>query len=159
MRRQLHQTLAKVSDDLQRRHTFNTAIAANMELLNALSKFEDDSANGKAIRHEVLEGIVLMLSPIVPHICRQLWFDLGHDTDIVVERWAQVDESALQQDTVQMMIQVNGKIRGKIEVALAASKEAIEAQALASEEVQRSLGGAQVKKIIVVPNKLVSIVI
>jgi leucyl-tRNA synthetase len=159
LRRQLHQTLAKVSDDLQRRHTFNTAIAANMELLNALSKFEDDSVNGKAIRHEVLEGIVLMLSPIVPHICRQLWFDLGHDTDIVVERWAQVDESALQQDTVQMMIQVNGKIRGKIEVALAASKEAIEAQALASEEVQRSLGGAQVKKIIVVPNKLVSIVI
>jgi leucyl-tRNA synthetase len=159
IRRQLHKTLDKVGDDLNRRHTFNTAIAENMKLLNSLSKFSDDSVNGKAIRQEILEGIVLMLSPIVPHICRQLWFDLGHENDIVTERWAVVDKSALQQDSVQMMIQVNGKIRGKIEVALTASKEAIEAQALASEEVQRSLGGAQVKKIIVVPNKLVSIVI
>ncbi len=159
MRRQLHQTLAKVSDDLKRRHTFNTAIAANMELLNALNKFEDDSANGKAIRHEVLEGIVLMLSPIVPHIARQLWFDLGHDNDIVTERWASVDESALQQAAVQMMIQVNGKIRGKIEVALSASKEIIEAQALANEDIKKLIGENPIKKMIVVPNKLVSIVI
>jgi leucyl-tRNA synthetase len=159
IRRQLHQTLAKVSDDLNRRHTFNTAIAANMELLNALNKFEDDSANGKAIRQEILEGIVLMLSPIVPHIARQLWFDLGHAQDVVTERWASVDESALQQESVQMMIQVNGKIRGKIEVALTASKESIEAQALANEDIKKLIGENPIKKMIVVPNKLVSIVI
>ena len=159
IRRQLHQTLAKVGDDLNRRHTFNTAIAANMELLNSLSKFEDNSENGKAIRQEILEGIVLMLSPIVPHIARQLWFDLGHSSDIVHELWATVDESALQQDTVQMMIQVNGKLRGKIEVALNATKENIEAQALAQEEIKKLIGDNPIKKIIVVPNKLVSIVI
>jgi leucyl-tRNA synthetase len=159
IRRQLHQTLAKVGDDLNRRHTFNTAIAANMELLNSLSKFEDTSENGKAIRQEILEGIVLMLSPIVPHIARQLWFDLGHSSDIVHELWATVDESALQQDSVQMMIQVNGKLRGKIEVALNATKESIEAQALAQEEIKRAIAESPIKKIIVVPNKLVSIVI
>jgi leucyl-tRNA synthetase len=159
IRRQLHQTLEKVSDDLNRRHTFNTAIAANMELLNNLNKFEDDSANGKAIRQEILEGIVLMLSPIVPHIARQLWFDLGHKNDVVSEPWANVDKSALQQDSVQMMIQVNGKLRGKIEVALNANKESIEMQALAQEEIKKLIGNNLIKKIIVVPNKLVSIVI
>jgi leucyl-tRNA synthetase len=159
IRRQLHQTLAKVGDDLNRRHTFNTAIAANMELLNSLSKFEDDSANGKAIRQEILEGIVLMLSPIVPHICRQLWLDLGHQNDIVTEPLAMVDESALQQESLQMMIQVNGKLRGKIEVAPNATKEAIEAKALAQDEIKKLIGDNPVKKIIIVPNKLVSIVI
>jgi leucyl-tRNA synthetase len=160
MRRQLHQALAKVTDDMSRRHTFNTAIAANMELLNGLAKFEDDSQNGKAIRQEVLESIVLMLSPIIPHVCQALWESLGHtDEDIVLASWPVLDESALVQDAIEMVIQVNGKLRGKISVAATASKEAIEAIVLADEAIQRHLEGKAIKKLIVVPQKLVSIVV
>ena len=160
MRRQLHQTLSKVSDDMSRRHTFNTAIAANMELLNGLAKFEDDSQPGKAIRQEVLESIVLMLSPIIPHVCQELWECLGHTgDDIVLAAWPELDESALQQDAIEMVIQVNGKLRGKISVAATATKEAIEAIVLADENVQRHLEGKAIKKLIVVPQKLVSIVV
>ncbi|WP_349431710.1 leucine--tRNA ligase [Methylomarinum sp. Ch1-1] len=158
MRRQLHQALSKVSDDLSRRHTFNTAIAANMELINALSKFDDATDNGKAIKQEVLEAIVLMLAPIIPHVCQQLWQELGHDSDIVVESWPTIDQSAMQQDSLQMVIQVNGKLRSKLDVAVSASKEEIEALALADDNVQRYLGDKAVKKVIVVPKKLVNIV-
>lgn len=160
MRRQLHQALAKVTDDMSRRHTFNTAIAANMELLNGLAKFEDDSETGKAIRQEVLESIVLMLSPIIPHVCQELWECLGHTgEDIVLTAWPEMDESALVQDAIEMVIQVNGKLRCKISVAATASKEVIEAIVLADEAVQRHLEGKAIKKLIVVPQKLVSIVV
>ena len=160
MRRQLHQALAKVTDDMSRRHTFNTAIAANMELLNGLAKFEDDSHSGRAIRQEVLESIVLMLSPIIPHVCQELWECLGHaGEDIVLAAWPKLDESALQQDAIEMVIQVNGKLRGKISVAATATKEAIEAIVLEDENVQRHLEGKAIKKLIVVPQKLVSIVV
>ena len=160
MRRQLHQALAKVTDDMSRRHTFNTAIAANMELLNGLAKFEDDSQSGRAIRQEVLERIVLMLSPIIPHVCQELWECLGHaGEDIVLAAWPELDESALQQDAIEMVIQVNGKLRGKISVAATATKEAIEAIVLEDENVQRHLEGKAIKKLIVVPQKLVSIVV
>ena len=160
MRRQLHQALAKVTDDMSRRHTFNTAIAANMELLNGLAKFEDDSQSGRAIRQEVLESIVLMLSPIIPHVCQELWECLGHASeDIVLAAWPELDESALQQDAIEMVIQVNGKLRGKISVAATATKEAIEAIVLEDENVQRHLEGKAIKKLIVVPQKLVSIVV
>lgn len=159
LRRQLHQSLQKVSDDMARRHTFNTAIAANMELVNALNKFEDDSANGRAVRQEVLEAIVLMLSPIIPHAAQQLWNELGHGDDIVVASWPKIDESALQQDSIEMVVQVNGKLRGKLSVSASASKEQIEALALADENVQRFLEGKPVKKLIVVPQKLVNIVV
>ena len=160
MRRQLHQALAKVTDDMSRRHTFNTAIAANMELLNGLAKFEDDSQTGKAIRQEVLESIVLMLSPIIPHVCQELWQCLGHTgEDIVLAAWPELDESALVQDAIEMVIQVNGKLRGKISVAASASKEAIEAIVLADEAIQKHLEGKAIKKLIVVPQKLVSIVV
>jgi leucyl-tRNA synthetase len=159
LRRQLHQALAKVTDDMARRHTFNTAIAANMELLNAVAKFTDTSANGVALRQELLEAVVLMLSPIIPHVAQALWRELGHDGDIVVASWPAVDESALQQDSLELVIQINGKMRGKITVAANASKEAIEAQVLADEQVLRYLDGKPVKKLIVVPGKLVSIVV
>jgi leucyl-tRNA synthetase len=159
LRRQLHQALQKVTDDMARRHTFNTAIAANMELVNALNKFEDDSANGRATRQEVLEAIVLMLAPIIPHASQALWNELGHNDDIVVAAWPVIDESALQQDAIEMVVQVNGKLRGKLSVAATASKEQVEALALADENVQRYLEGKPVKKLIVVPQKLVNIVV
>ncbi|WAR46714.1 leucine--tRNA ligase [Methylomonas rapida] len=159
LRRQLHQTLQKVTDDMGRRHAFNTAIAANMELVNALNKFEDDSANGRALRQEVLESIVLMLAPIIPHASQQLWNDLGHDSDIVVAVWPEVDESALVQEAIEMVVQVNGKLRGKLSVAANASKEQIEALAMADENVLRYIEGKPVKKLIVVPQKLVNIVV
>lgn len=159
LRRQLHQTLQKVTDDMARRHTFNTAIAANMELVNALNKFEDDDANGRAVRQEVLESVVLMLSPIVPHVAQQLWNELGHEDDIVLAAWPVLDESALQQDEIEMVVQVNGKLRGKLSVAASATKDQVEALALADENVQRYIEGKPIRKLIVVPKKLVNIVV
>jgi len=159
LRRQLHQTLRKVTDDLSRRYTFNTAIAANMEIINALSRFDDGSDNGRAIKQEVLEAVVLMLAPIIPHICQQLWVDLGHDNDIVIASWPLVDESAMQLDSVPMVVQVNGKLRSKLTVSVAASKDEIEAMALADDNVKRYIEDKAVKKVIVVPKKLVNIVV
>ena len=159
LRRQFHHALQKVTDDMARRHTFNTAIAANMELVNALNKFEDDSVNGKAVKQEVLQGIVLMLAPIIPHIAQQLWHELGHESDIVTAAWPLIDESALQQDALEMVVQLNGKLRGKFSVAVNASKEQIEALVLADDNVQRYIEGKPVKKLIVVPQKLVNIVV
>ncbi|MEI6708777.1 MAG: leucine--tRNA ligase [Methylococcales bacterium] len=159
MRRHLHHTIQKVTHDMGVRIIFNTAIAANMELINTLIKFTDESNNGKAIRQEVLEAIVLMLSPMVPHICHQLWLDLGHDNAVVSETWLAVDESALVQDSLDYMIQVNGKLRGKILVSATATNAEIQAAALADEHTQHFINGQPIKKVIVVPNKLVNIVI
>lgn len=159
LRRQLHQTIEKVTDDLGRRHTFNTAIAANMELLNAIGKFASDSPNACAVRREALCAIVLMLSPIVPHICQRLWEDLGQKGSLLDVPWPEADEDALQLDTLEIVIQVNGKLRGKISVGVDASKERLEAIALGDENVKRFIGDKPVKKVIVVPKKLVNIVV
>ncbi|MBT7046139.1 MAG: leucine--tRNA ligase [Gammaproteobacteria bacterium] len=159
MRFKLHETLKKVNDDYGRRLTFNTAIAANMELMNHLAKFSDTSDQAVAIRQEVLESIVLMLAPIIPHLCHQLWQELGHDSVIIDHGWPQVDESALVQDSIEMVVQVNGKVRGKIEVGTDADKSTCEAAALDDERVKRFIDGKQVRKVIVVPKKLVNIVV
>ncbi|MDO9267971.1 MAG: class I tRNA ligase family protein, partial [Methylobacter sp.] len=159
VRRQLHLTIQKVTDDFGRRYTFNTVIAANMELINTLSKFDDDSDNGKAVRHEALEAIVLMLSPIVPHICHQLWLDLGHQQAVVSASWPEVDTTALEQDTLELVLQVNGKLRSKMKVSVNASKEEIEAMALNDEHIKRFIEAQPIKKVIVVPKKLVNIVV
>jgi len=159
VRRQLHLAIQKATDDFGRRYTFNTVIAANMELINTLSKFDDDTGNGKAIRQEVLEAIVLMLSPIVPHICHQLWLDLGHQQAVVSASWPEVDTAALEQDSLELVLQVNGKLRSKIKVSIAATKEEIEAMALNDELIKRFIDGQPVKKVIVVPKKLVNIVV
>ena len=159
VRRQVHQTLQKVTHDMGVRIIFNTAIAANMELVNTLSKFTDDSDNAKAIRQEALEAIVLMLAPIVPHICHQLWLDLGHQEALVTASWPQVDESALEQDSIELVVQVNGKLRGKISVSAQASSEEIQALALSDEQAIRFIDGKTIRKVIVVPNKLVNIVV
>jgi leucyl-tRNA synthetase len=159
VRRQMHQTIQKVSHDMGVRTIFNTAIAANMELVNTLSKFTDDSDNGKAIRQEALESIVLLLAPIVPHICHQLWQDLGHEQAIVSESWPKVDSAALEQDSIELVIQVNGKLRSKMSVSATASSDEVEAMALNDEHVLRFIEGKPVRKVIVVPKKLVNIVV
>ncbi|MFM2435853.1 MAG: leucyl-tRNA synthetase [Pseudomonadota bacterium] len=159
VRRFVHQTIQKVSHDIGVRTIFNTAIAANMELVNTLSKFVDDSDNGKAIRQEALEAIVLMLAPIVPHICHQLWLDLGHQQAVLGVAWPQVDESALVQDTIELVIQVNGKLRSKISISMTATTEEIQVQALNDEMALRFIDGKSIRKVIVVPKKLVNIVV
>ncbi len=159
VRRQLHHTLQKVSHDMGVRFIFNTAIAANMELINTLSKFTDESDNGKAIRQEALTCIVLMLSPIVPHICEQLWRELGHTTSVSLEAWPEHDETALSQDELEFIVQVNGKLRGKVSASADASNAELEALALSDEHVQKHIEGLTIKKVIVVPKKLINIVV
>jgi leucyl-tRNA synthetase len=159
MRRKLHETILKVSDDIGRRYTFNTAIAANMELLNELGRFTDTSEPGRAIMQEALEAVVLMLSPIVPHITHSLWQSLGHTGPVIDSPWPAVDETALEQKTISLVIQVNGKRRGQISVAAESDRAKIEEVALANENVQRYLEGKTLRKIIVVPGRLVNVVV
>jgi len=156
LRRQLHQTIQKVSDDIERRKQFNTAIAAVMELMNALAKLESDDAVTRSVRQEVLEAAVALLAPIVPHIAESLYAELKPGVALV---WPAFDESALVQDEIELMLQVNGKLRGQIRVAAAADKTAIEAAALASDAAQKYLEGQPPKKVVVVPGRLVNIVL
>ncbi|RKZ41731.1 MAG: leucine--tRNA ligase [Gammaproteobacteria bacterium] len=158
LRRQVHETIKKVSDDIGRRYTFNTAIAAMMELLNALSRIED-SPQSRAVVQEGLETVVLMLSPIVPHITQTLWKALGHSGSIMESAWPQVDKSALTRDEIEMVVQVNGKLRGHITISAAADKQTIEKTALNEPKVQRFITGKTIKKVIVVPKKLVNVVV
>ena len=159
LRARLHGTVAKVSDDVGRRTTFNTAIAANMELLNELSRFEDRSGPGRAVMQEALEVVVLMLAPIVPHICHRFWRELGHGDPVIDRPWPEVDESALVCERVEMVVQVNGRKRGTIEVPVGAERAVIEAAALENENVRRFLEGQTVRKLVVVPGRLVNIVV
>jgi leucyl-tRNA synthetase len=158
-RRGVHETIRKVGDDVGRRYTFNTAIAANMELLNAVSRWEDDSDTGRALRHEALEAIVLMLAPIVPHISQALWEALGHPQLIVDHAWPQADAAALERDSVELVVQVNGKMRGKVCVPADADDERICALALAEPNVQRFIEQRALRKTIVVPGRLVNLVV
>jgi len=159
LRRKTHQTIAKISDDLGRRSSFNTAVAASMELINAVNKFDDTSAQGRAVEREALEAVVLMLSPMTPHICHALWSALGRDTALIDERWPAFDESALELDMIELVVQVNGKLRGRVSVPADAAKDAIEELALADENVQRFVEEKPVRKVIVVPGRLVNVVV
>ena len=159
LRRKTHETIQKVSDDFGRRQTFNTAIAATMELLNEVSKLSDRAnPQGLAVEREALEAAILLLAPIVPHITHTLWKALGHSDIPLNAAWPTLDESALVRSTVEVVVQVNGKVRGKLDAPIDAPKEALEQSALALENVQKFLEGVTVRKVIVVPNKLVSIV-
>jgi leucyl-tRNA synthetase len=158
-RRQLHQTIAKVTDDIERRKQFNTAIAAIMELMNAMAKVEGEDPLTRSVKQEAQEAIVLMLAPIVPHICRILIKALKPGACMVGSPWPVVDESALVRNEIELMLQVNGKLRGKLKVAVEAGKEAIEAIALASPEAQKHMEGKPAKKVVVVPGRLVNIVV
>jgi leucyl-tRNA synthetase len=159
LRRQLHQTIAKVTDDVGRRYTFNTAIAAVMELLNELGRFEARSPADRAIVQEALESVVLMLSPMVPHICHRLWRALGHSRAVVDEHWPAADESALAAESVEIVVQVNGKVRGRITVPVGSGEEAVKAAALADDNVSRHMAGKNARRVIVVPGKLVNVVV
>jgi len=159
LRRKTHQTIAKISDDIGRRYTFNTAIAAAMELLNAVNRFDDESDTGRAVVHEALEAVVLMLSPIVPHACHALWSVLGHATPIIDMAWPKADEQALVRDVIEIVVQVNGKLRGRISVPTDADNDAVSAQALADPNVQRFVGKNEILRTIVVPGRLVNIVV
>ncbi len=158
VRRKTHETIAKVSDDFGRRQTFNTAIAAIMELCNELGKVDPAEPVARAVLDEALRAVVLMLGPIVPHTCHALWRELGGEGDVMDARWPAVDESALVRDSIEMVVQVNGKVRARMAVAANADKAAVEAAALAQDNVQRFLEGVAVRKVIVVPGKLVNIV-
>ncbi|VXB52049.1 leucyl-tRNA synthetase [Luteimonas sp. 9C] len=159
LRRQLHEAIQKVGDDYGRRHSFNTAIAAVMELLNHVGKFDEMDANARALRQETFETIVLLLNPITPHIAHTLWQVLGHaETLLEDQAFPQADPAALARDAVTLAIQVNGKLRGTIEVAVDLPKDAIEAMALAEPNVAKFLGELTVRKVIVVPGKIVNIV-
>ncbi|WP_028305029.1 leucine--tRNA ligase [Oceanospirillum maris] len=158
LRRKTHETIAKISDDMERRLTFNTAIAAVMELSNAITKVNDDSDEMLAVQHEAIEACVVMLSPIVPHIAHTLWQLLGHDSVVIDAQWPTVDQDALVRDSIQIIVQVNGKMRSKIEVAADAPKDTVETIAKADEKVAKFLEGVTIRKVIVVPGKLVNIV-
>jgi leucyl-tRNA synthetase len=158
LRLQLHQTIQKVDDDIGRRKTFNTAIAANMELLNALAKFNETDDVARQVVQEVLEGIALMLNPIVPHISSALWTALRPDSDMLDQAFPQVDASALVQDEIDMVIQVNGKLRAQITVSKTADKATLEQLALAHPAIEKHLAGATPKKVVVVLGRLINIV-
>jgi leucyl-tRNA synthetase len=159
MRRQAHHTLAKITDDIGRRRTFNTAIAAAMELLNALAKFPSSFAQDRSVMQEALEIAVLGLSPIIPHVTHVLWRALGHRTAMIDQPWMQVDPAALQTSSIAMVVQVNGKLRGHITVAAGADEAAVRAAALADSNVRKFIGSAALRKLIIVPGKLVNIVV
>ena len=159
LRRQLHEAIQKVGDDYGRRYSFNTAIAALMELLNHVSKFDDMSEQGRAVRHETLQTMVLLLNPVTPHVCHHLWQVLGNAEALLEDvPFPQADPAALVRDAVTLAVQVNGKLRGTIEVGVQTAKDEIEALALAEPNVRKFMEGMAVRKVIVVPGKIVNIV-
>jgi leucyl-tRNA synthetase len=159
MRRQVHETLAKVTVDIGRRRTFNNAIAAAHELLNSLARFDDRSPQGRAVLQEALDVLVLVLSPIIPHACHALWQALGHARAVVDEAWPRVDDDALVRETIEVVVQVNGKLRSRVAVAAGADEAAVREAALADANVQRFIEGRPVRKFIYVPGKLANVVV
>jgi leucyl-tRNA synthetase len=159
LRRTAHQTLAKATSDLGRRRTFNTAIAAVMELLNAIGHFAEQGEAARAVRQEALEIAVLALSPIVPHITHTLWHGLGHERAIIDEPWPEPDAQALEQSMVELIVQVNGKLRGRLQLPAGAARETALEAALAEPSVQRFLDGRPIRKTVHVPDKLLNLVL
>ena len=160
LRRQLHLTIEKVADDYGRRHSFNTAISSVMELMNALAKVEGVDDASRQVRQEVLQNAALLLSPIVPHICQALWAELCPNSHILEAGWPVADLSATVQDSIEYVIQVNGKLRGSINVAKSESKDNLEKLALEQPCVQKYIEeNMSVRKVIVVPNKLINVVV
>jgi len=159
MRRLLHDAIVKVSDDVSRRYTFNTAIAAIMELCNHLSRFNDDSEQGRAVQQEAWLAVVRMLNPIIPHVCENLWLALGETTPLYSASWPVADESARKKLQVELVIQINGKVRARLEASPGISRESALEQALQLENVQRYLEGVSIRKVILVPDRLLNIVV
>ncbi|WDM58816.1 leucine--tRNA ligase [Pseudomonas sp. NEEL19] len=158
IRRAIHAAIKQASTDVGQFHKFNTAIAQVMTVMNVLEKAPQATAQDRALLHEGLEAVTLLLAPITPHISHELWKQLGHDQAVIDAGWPAVDEAALVQDTVTLVVQVNGKLRGQVEMPAAASREEIEAAARSNENVLRFIDGLAIRKVIVVPGKLVNIV-
>lgn len=159
LRRAAHQALLKATDDIGRRRNFNTAIAHIMELLNAVGRFDDSSAQGRAVRHEALRIATIVLAPITPHVCHALWQALGYATALIDERWPEPDGQALVQDMHILVVQVNGRLRGHISVPADSDEAAVQAAALADAKVRRFVADKPVRRVIVVPGKLVNVVV
>ena len=159
LRLQLHQTIQKIDDDFGRRKTFNTAIAAVMELLNALGKFDEQTPTARSVVQEALEAVILLLTPIVPHISQTLWAELRPGSALLDQAFPKADPVALVQSEIELMIQVNGKLRGSLRVAKDADKATLEQLAMTHEAVQKQLAGGTAKKIVVVPGRLINVVI
>ncbi|MCO7578353.1 MULTISPECIES: leucine--tRNA ligase [Pseudomonas] len=158
IRRSIHQAIKQASHDVGQNHKFNTAIAQVMTLMNVLEKAPQGTEQDRALVQEGLETVTLLLAPITPHISHELWNRLGHADPVIDAGWPVLDESALVQDSLQLVIQVNGKLRGQIEMPASASREEVEAAARSNENVLRFTEGLTIRKVIVVPGKLVNIV-
>lgn len=158
LHRKLHQTIYKVTDDIERRHSFNTAIAACMELANDLGRYQPGDSAGRALFGEALSALVRMLSPIVPHIAEELWSALGETGSVVDAPWPEGDPAALVSDTVELVIQVNGKLRSRMQVNSNADQAAVESLVLDDERVRKYLDGKSVRRVVFVPGKLVNVV-
>ena len=159
LRRDVHKTIAKVSDDIGRRQTFNTAIAAVMELMNKLTRAPLESEQDRAVMSEALSAVVRMLYPITPHICFELWKALGNETNIDHAEWVKADEAAMVEDEKLIVVQVNGKVRGKVTVAADADEETVKTVAFADENVKKFTDNTQIVKVIYVPGKLLNVVV
>lgn len=159
LRRDLHKTIAKVSDDIGRRQTFNTAIAAVMELMNKLTRMPQETEQDRALLQEALMAVVRMLYPITPHICFALWQELGGEGDIDVAPWPVADEAAMVEDSKLVVVQVNGKLRGKVTVAADATEEQVKEVAFADANIAKHMEGVSIRKVIYVPGKLLNVVV
>lgn len=159
LRREIHKTIAKVTDDIGRRYTFNTAVAAIMELMNKLQKAPNEQPQDLAVLSEGLHATIALLNPITPHLSQYLWRELGHHTELEQTAWPVVDASALVEDEKLVVVQINGKVRSKVTVAIDASQEQVLTLAKAEENVQRYLEGVEIRKVIYVPGKLLSLVV
>jgi leucyl-tRNA synthetase len=159
LRRKTHETLKRADDDFGRRLQFNTVVSSVHELVNAISRHDGGTDQDRAAVHEALQIAIVVLSPIAPHITQLLWAQLGETENLVDARWPALDETALQRDTVELVVQVNGKVRGRLEIDADANEEAAQAAALANENVARFIEGKTVRKVILVPGKLLNIVV
>ncbi|HHF6874773.1 TPA: leucine--tRNA ligase [Haemophilus influenzae] len=159
LRREVHKTIAKVSDDIGRRQTFNTAIAAVMELMNKLTKASLESDQDRAVMAEALSAVVRMLYPITPHICFELWQALGNESAIDTAEWVKADEAAMVEDEKLIVVQVNGKVRGKVTVAADADEETVKTIAFADENVKKFVDNQHIVKVIYVAGKLLNVVV
>ena len=155
---QLNATVKKVTEDAGGRFSFNTAISSIMELVNALYKYKQGEVN-VPLMNDAIEKLILILNPFVPHITEELWNDLGHEDRVYQQNWPEFDPAALELETVEIIVQVNGKLKDKMAFGKNAEKSAIEETALASERVQDAIAGKSVVKTIVVPNKLINFVV
>jgi leucyl-tRNA synthetase len=159
VRQKTHLALQKVEDDFGRRHSFNTAIATMMELNNSISRFNDATEQGMAIKQEAIEIMIKCLSPVMPHVCHHLWFLLGGSDAVVESSWPKVDQSALVQENVKIIAQVNGKLRAKIIAPLDSNNQAVQETAMSDEKIKRFTENKEIIKVVVVPNKLINIVV